>query len=430
MIPRLAVWVLAGLLFALVPMSVAAATLRVTPGDYREHLSRLRPGDEMLLAPGRYTRGLPLHGIRGRPGAPITIRGERCRGEVVLVGEDGRNTVSLRNAAYIRITDLAIDGRRRNADGIKAEGDARWVHDITLERLALRNHDGHQQLVAISTKAPAWNWVIRDVVIDGAGTGMYLGDSDGGAWFVGGLIENIRVRNTIGYALQIKHQRPREAVPGMPAGPRQTVIRDSVFDKSHGGAHGRRARPSVLLGHQPLRGPGRRDRYLVYRNLFYENPTEALLQAEGRIAVYANAFVNTAGAGRGIVIMDHRAPPRWVDINHNTVVARDIGIAVWDAAPGARRRVAANAVFAARPVTGDLQALWNHVAGFPQARTRLAAPFLPLSVLDLRPRAGALVDPRIPRGGLLGFPNAETDYTGRPWTRGIAGAFSTPSRAP
>jgi hypothetical protein len=37
---------------------------------------------------------------------------------------------------------------------------------------------------------PTWGRIIRRNVIDGAGTGIYLGNSDGSAPFVAGIIEN------------------------------------------------------------------------------------------------------------------------------------------------------------------------------------------------------------------------------------------------
>ena len=44
-----------------------------------------------------------------------------------------------------------------------------------------------------------------------------------------------------------------------------------------------------------MKGAGSEDRYLVYGNLFLHNPSEALLQAEGRVAVYDNVFINGSG---------------------------------------------------------------------------------------------------------------------------------------
>ena len=134
---------------------------------------------------------------------------------------------------------------------MKAEGHARFAHHITLEDLSIRGYGAGQQIVGISTKCPAWDWVIRNNVIVSAGTGIYLGDSDGSAPFVAGLIEGNLIRDTRGYNLQIKHQGARPDVPGMPSGPSVTVIRRNVFSKAQNAAAGELARPNVLVGHFP-----------------------------------------------------------------------------------------------------------------------------------------------------------------------------------
>lgn len=64
-----------------------------------------------------------------------------------------------------------LDGRDLPVDAVKAEGHADWAHHITLENLLIRvrGHGNNQQTVGISTKCPAWGWVIRDNEIIGAG---------------------------------------------------------------------------------------------------------------------------------------------------------------------------------------------------------------------------------------------------------------------
>ena len=52
------------------------------------------------------------------------------------------------------------------------------THHVTIENLNIVNYGADQQVVGISTKGPAWNWTIRGNRIVGAGTGMYLGNSD------------------------------------------------------------------------------------------------------------------------------------------------------------------------------------------------------------------------------------------------------------
>jgi hypothetical protein len=157
---------------------------------------------------------------------------------------------------------------------------------------------------------------------------MYFGDSDGSDPFVGGLIEGNRVAATLGYNLQIKHQKSRP--PEHPAR-HDTIIRYNVFSKVDAVA-GPLARPNVLLGHVPLSGAGSEDRYLVYGNLFLHNPSEALLQAEGRLAVYDNVFIN--GGGDAIRIQPHNDVPRDMAIFSNTVLASGAGIQVRQAEGG------------------------------------------------------------------------------------------------
>jgi hypothetical protein len=107
---------------------------------------------------------------------------------------------------------------------------------------------------------------------------MYFGNSDGTDPFIGGLIEGNQVVNTIGYNLQIKHQRQRPEIDGIPTGPRRTIIWRNRFVKARGGSEGPMARPNVLLGHLPVKGPGKDDEYVVYGNLFFQNPNEALFR--------------------------------------------------------------------------------------------------------------------------------------------------------
>jgi len=97
----------------------------------------------------------------------------------VFLASRGRNTISVLDSAYVTIANLLLDGRGLPVDGVKAEGRARWAHHITLEGLVIRGHGKKQQTVAISTKSPAWGWQIGGNIIEAAGTGMYLGNSNG-----------------------------------------------------------------------------------------------------------------------------------------------------------------------------------------------------------------------------------------------------------
>jgi hypothetical protein len=409
-----------GLLAACAPLG-HAATIAATPSDYRAAVSRLQPGDELRLQPGRYLHGLSIHGLNGLPGQPIVIAGPRAGEPAVFTGVAGRNTVSIKDASHVVIRDLVLDGAGLPVDAVKAEGTSRFAHHITLERLTIVNHNHNQQIVGISSKCPAWNWVIRGNTIVGAGTGMYLGNSDGSAPFVAGLIEDNLVADTLGYNLQVKHQKHRVGMPGDAAA---TIIRRNVFSKARGGSAGAMARPNVLLGHLPAEGPGRDDRYLVYGNLFYQNPDEALLQAEGNVAVYSNIFRNDFGDGLRFV--PHKGRPREVLAAYNTVVAAGRGIQVAGADPGYSQRVFGNAVFAARPPEG-----WpregNFVAAREAATQWLAAPLAAPGRMDMAPRKTWPAPPDA-SVAMPGFTDFALDFYGR--TRATDDMGAVAARAP
>ncbi len=284
-----------------------AEAYEAAPGDYRETVKKLRAGDTLRFAPGEYRDGLPIMGLAGRPGRPIVISGPSEGPPATFVAQAGQNTVSIVDSSHVVIRHLHLEGNNLPVDAVKAEGHAHWAHHITLEDLVIRGHGNNQQTVAISTKCPAWNWVIRGVTIVGAGTGMYLGNSDGSAPFVAGLIERSLVVDSIGYNLEIKHQATRPDLPDMPRKPSITIIRHNVFAKPNAGL-ANSARPNVLVGHFPRTGPGVEDTYAIYGNFFYQNRHEALFQGEGNVALYANVFVNEPLPGH------HRRvqrKPRW-----------------------------------------------------------------------------------------------------------------------
>lgn len=326
---------------------VSAAEYRVGVDDYREHLRRLQPGDRLLLAPGDYLQGLPLHHLSGQAGEPIVIEAADPAAPPRFIARPRANTVSLVNVRHLVVRHLELDGRNLPVDAVKAEGHSRYADFITLEHLYIHDHAASQQNVGISTKCPAYGWVVRNNRIERVGTGMYFGDSDGSDPFVGGLIEGNHVSATLGYNLQIKHQTAR--TPEYPDR-HDTLIRHNVFSKQDA-VPGPLARPNVLLGHVPVSGAGSEDRYLVYGNLFLHNPSEALLQAEGRVAVYDNVFIN--GGGDAIRIQPHNDVPREMDIFSNTVLVSGTGIQVRQREGAAyRQRVIMNLVAAATPILG------------------------------------------------------------------------------
>lgn len=303
-----------------------AADYVAGPEDYLSYLSRLEPGDRLQLKPGDYFKGLPLHGIRGQKNRPIIVDGPETGDKARIFARPGSNTISLVNVQYITIRNLELDGRNHPVDALKAEGHADFANYVTLENLHIHDYAASQQNVGISTKCPAYGWVIRSNVIERVGTGIYLGNSDGTDPFVGGVIEQNFIQDTLGYNLQIKHQKARSTDNYVGKGVRDTIIRDNFFGKAANSSVEKWARPNVLLGHWPLQGEGSEDRYLVYRNVFLNNPTEALFQAEGRVALYNNIFINAFGDA--INIQPHNDIPRDMEVFYNTVLASGAGIRI------------------------------------------------------------------------------------------------------
>lgn len=403
-----------------------ADTYFAGPEDYEGVLATLGPGDTLQLAPGRYWAGLRIHGRQGLPGKPITIAGATGGEPTVLLGSNRRNTVSIRDAAYIVVRDIEIQGRGAYVDAVKAEGTARFAHHITLENLYIHGFGQHQQIVGISTKCPAWDWEVRGNRIENAGTGMYFGNSDGSAPFIGGLIEDNLVVDSIGYNLQIKHQVPRIVEPGMPTDRRLTVIRRNRFIKSANASSGELARPNVLVGHQPVSGPGSTDLYAIYQNLFLQNPTEALFQGEGNVALYNNLFYNEHAVDfPAIAIQPHNDVPRDLWVLFNTVVARGIGIRlIRKRADGDHvTEISGNAVFADTPIVGA-DSDGNFTAGLAAAGAMLASPVADIALLSLRPRDGRLPgsarSPAVP----IGLPDLDVDFDGRVRSSASFGAYA------
>ncbi len=412
---------LLGGLMLLCAASATARTVNATPEDYRSLLRQLRPGDVLSLAPGDYRDGLPLHRLAGSAQAPIVISGPEGDTPAVFHAAPGRNTVSLIDAAFIVLRALRLEGHGLPVDAVKAEGHSRYAHHITLEKLLIRGHGNNQQTVGISSKCPAWGWTIRGNTLLGPGTGIYLGNSDGSAPFVAGVIEHNLVLDPIGYALQVKHQAPRPGLEGMPAGPSVTVIRHNVFAKPAAGDR-QRARPNVLLGHFPLHGPGSDDRYAVYGNLFYENRHEALFQGEGNVALYANLFVNRHGDA--IHIQPHNDIPRDIVIARNTVVAAGVGLRILerDGASAQPPRLQRNVLFAGTPLSGA--PLSGNVAGaLSEASRWLRAPFAEPGTLDLRATRGWPTLAAPDAGPLAAMPDAGIDFDGRLWRPESVGAY-------
>lgn len=412
------------LLAFLAGFTASAADQTAGPDDYRASLRSLQPGDTLRLRAGIYTDGLPVGYLNGTQVAPIVITGPDTGAPAILLARPDHNTVSIVNSSYVTIRHLTLDGQGLPVDGVKAEGYSDWAHHIVLENLIIKGHGHDQQTVGISTKCPAWDWTLRRNVILGAGTGIYLGDSDGTDPFFAGLIEHNLVIDTLGYNLQIKHQNGR-ILQERPV----TIIRHNVFSKAQNAAAPPEARPNVLVGHWPGNGPGASDHYEIYGNFFYQNPTEALFQGEGILALYNNLFVNTYGDA--IHIQPHNDIPKNIDIFFNTVLARDNGIVIRTAkdAPPFQQTVGGNAVFAGIPLTGGNQ-LHNTVGQLSDAARFLVQPTGRLGEFDLRPLQGRLRGPPLEINRLGMYENWNRDFDGHHRDLTTTGAYGTDNPAP
>ncbi len=403
-----------------------ARLIEVTPENYRAQLAALKPGDTLHLTAGEYRRGLPLHRISGTREAPIVIRGPAAGDPAVLVARPGANTISIVDAAHIQVRDLHVDGRGIAVDAVKLEGTARWAHHITLQNLTIVNHGANQQIVGISTKAPAWGWIIRGNRIHGAGTGMYLGNSDGSAQFFDGLIEHNLITDPLGYAIQIKHQRERPVLENAPRGRHITVLRHNVLSKAHGGSAGAGARPNLLLGHWPRSGEGSNDEYHVYGNFLHENPHEALLQAEGNVAFYNNVLLNRHGPG--IHIQPHNDVPREIRILHNTVITSGppIIVRVNEATPVGRQFASGNAVFSPHAIQGGVQ-VGNAQHSLEDAAAMLVSA-TGAEAFDPHPRGDALRCAPVNQTLLKDLTDGGCDFNGRPRANlRYCGAYAGPA---
>jgi len=408
------------------PARPLRATYNGTPSDYLTLLNNLQPGDTLQLAAGTYTQGLPIDGLNGTSGNPIIIAGPESGAPAVFTARSCCNTVSIQDTSYVEIRNLELDGLNLpNIDAVKAESTGSLSHHITLENLYIHSHNANQQTVGISTKHPAWDWVIRNNIIDSAGTGIYLGNSDGSAPFINGLIEGNLIKDTTGYNMQIKHQTgPRPTGLGAPASG-TTIIRHNVFSKANNASTGSSARPNLLVGHWPLSGNGSTDVYQIYGNFFYQNPTvEPLFQGEGNVALYDNLFVNNSGDA--IAVQPHNDVPKMVRIFNNTVVAGGTGIRVTGGDPGFQQKVIGNAVFAATPISAADQSA-NITDSFGNAGNYLVnpggSPTGTPSQLDLYPLAGTLTGPPLDTTSYQTFQDWDRDFNGLQHDGTFRGAY-------
>jgi hypothetical protein len=407
------------------------ATKHATPANYRAALNTLQPGDTLELAAGVYERGLPVTGCRGTARAWITIQGP-AQGIAEIRQTQVANCVELRQSSFLALKRLTIRGGGVDGTpglfGISAQGGlGNSVHHILIEDCTISDWNTSQQAVGISTKTPTWGWTIRRNIIRNCGTGMYLGNSNGADPFIHGVIEHNLVQEPIGYCLEIKFQKARPVVEGMPATAGRTVIRHNVFIKNDAPSpDGNRA--NVLVGGFPDSGPGADDLYEIYGNFFWHNPRESLLQASGRVSIHDNVLVHAASSGHAAILLrDHDLPLKLAHVYHNTICgAAGAGVRIFSE-PREGHAILGNVIFAAEPLRlhRALTRVGGNVTGsIEDAAMHLLNSRLVLGELDLRPRPGHCEGEPLDLSPLASEAASNTDFSGHPRRDRSRGAYS------
>jgi hypothetical protein len=410
-------------------IQIQAKRINANSGNYLTYLGSLVAGDTLYLTSGSYTNNLILNNINGTATYPIVIMGNG--NATNFQGQSCCNTISITKCSYVIIKNLQLDGLNQNVDAVKAEGTSgNWAHHMTLEYLTIVNYGASQQNVGISTKCPVWDWLIRKNRIIGAGTGMYLGNSDGTKPFVNGIIEYNYVANTIGYNIEIKHQinGERELLPETSVNGK-TIIRHNVFTKDETSSTGGNARPNLLVGGFANAGWGSLDYYEIYGNFFYNNPVEALFQGTGNIMLYKNIFVNhfDPSGFRAIYITPHNGlSPQDVKVFHNTVWAKNAsgGIRLYNPNTGYKQYCYGNAVFAPAPITNFSDTLNNVTDGYSNAGYYVLSATTNITTLDLYPKSGQLIGTTVPGGLFTGNTHWDKDFNGDTYDWKYRGAYS------
>jgi hypothetical protein len=389
-----------------------ARTIQANPGNVKTLLTTLQPGDTLVLAPGIYPH-LDLYNLNGTPNAWITVTGAESpegTGAAVISFNACCNTVEIKNSSYLALKNVRVDSQGQDGYfGISAGGGTKnVVHDILIQGNVIVGNNGGQQTDGISTKTPTWNWTIRGNEILGAGTGLYLGNSDGSDPFVAGVIENNLVMNPIGYCMEIKDQNPWPQGFAGPAGTTATIIRNNTFIKSDGPSPDG-DRPNVLVGGFPLTGPGSTNMYQIYGNFFDHNPREALLQADGRVSIHDNIFAD--GQYTAIDLSPHTQhgitfPVILANIYNNTIYTSLQGVAL-EAPATESSTLVGNVIFAATPVYGTFTTNSDNLTDVvANAGNYLVSPSFILGQMDFYPLPGKVEGSPLP----LNMFATDTDY--------------------
>jgi hypothetical protein len=400
-----------------------AADVNADPSNYTQMLATLEPGDTLHLAAGTYaptgSTPLPLSNLKGTASQWITVTGPAAEPPTAVfrASPDGCcDIVEITNSSYLAIENLYIDGNHvSGAFGISAKGGtSNLVHDIRVDGNTFVNIDDDgdpadlgQQDDGISTKTPTWGWIIHGNQIIGAGTGMYLGNSDGSDPFVEGIIDDNLVDEPTGYCIEIKQQNPWPTVQGIPTQPTATLISNNVFIKKDHAATTSGGRPQVLVDGFPTTGAGAQNHYEIYGNLFFHDDEDYLLQATGRAHVHDNIFVDDSMYG-GVNFTDHDGYSVIDAIAYdNTVYGVGTGIA-FSSAPSGIGFAVGNAIFATTAFSGSVATQIDNVTDtVANAGSYVVSPGLSLGAMNFYPKTGSALHGSVMD---LSSVSSDTDY--------------------
>ncbi len=361
-------------------------TYVANPSNYISLANALQPGDTLMFETGNYKDGLNITNKNGSQGNWIVFQSS-VPYTAVFLGKPGKNTIDIFNSSYIKIDGFKFDGQNiPDIDAIKAGGGGttNYTHHIWINNNIITGHGNNQQVCGISTKLTSWDWIISRNIIDGAGTGIYLGNSDGTMPFIRGIIEFNLIQNPTGYCMQIKHQIDRPNISGIPGNGQTTIIRHNVFVKDASPSPDGN-RPNLLVDGQPLTGAGIDDRVEIYGNFLYNNPRENLFQGTGNLSFHDNILVNTKNGAVNITTHNSRKPKE-LFIYQNTIYSSGTGIRINDADTNYTQAIRGNAVFAAIPIS-PISKDDNLIDQMSEAKNYFNNPSDDVNTLDFYPKA-------------------------------------------
>ncbi|MEZ5299326.1 MAG: right-handed parallel beta-helix repeat-containing protein [Verrucomicrobiales bacterium] len=268
----------------------------------------LRPGDEVVLAPGTYSDARRLEmAHRGTEGEPVVIRSADPEKPAILTRPDGRqNVVNLGGAQHLVLRDLEITGGDAAIRIFKAGG--HQAEHITLEGLHI-HHIGGVGVTANSEGNVYEGLVFRRNHIHhtgGHGEAFYLGcnnaaDGSVPGYVAGAIIEGNYLHDLKGGTVsQGDGIEIKDGSYGCQI--RDNIIRDTNY-------------PGIIVYSTHGKAPN-----VIERNAIW-NAGDHGIQA-GADAVIRNNIIYGCG-GDGIRSQPHQAAkPGNLRITHNTVVAK------------------------------------------------------------------------------------------------------------